>query len=147
MLGLAWFGSWLSYKHRLARNRFMLWLTFFSFPLPFIAIITGWFTAEVGRQPWVVFGVLRTADAMTPFLTTREATISLVINRGASAPGISTAPITTSASRTDSSIWRLDDIKRLTRPDRISSRWRIRSIERSRIVTFAPRPIAITAAL
>jgi cytochrome d ubiquinol oxidase subunit I len=57
----------------------MLWLTFFSFPLPFIAIITGWFTAEVGRQPWVVFGVLRTADAMTPFLTTREATISLVI--------------------------------------------------------------------
>ena len=57
----------------------MLWLTFFSFPLPFIAIITGWFTAEVGRQPWVVFGVLRTADAMTPFLTTREATFSLVI--------------------------------------------------------------------
>src|SRR6201746_2275565 len=79
MLGLAWFGSWLSYKHRLAYNRPMLWLTFFSFPLPFIAIITGWFTAEVGRQPWVVFGVLRTADAMTPFLTTRAATISLVI--------------------------------------------------------------------
>lgn len=42
-----------------------------------MAIITGWFTAEVGRQPWVVYGVLRTADAMTPFLTTREATISL----------------------------------------------------------------------
>jgi cytochrome d ubiquinol oxidase subunit I len=57
----------------------MLWLTFFSFPLPFIAILTGWFTAEVGRQPWVVYGVLRTADAMTPFLTTRAATISLVI--------------------------------------------------------------------
>jgi cytochrome bd ubiquinol oxidase subunit I len=33
----------------------------------------------VGRQPWVAFGVLRTADAMTPFLTTRAATISLVI--------------------------------------------------------------------
>jgi len=79
MLGLAWLGSYLSYKHRLAYNRFMLWLTFFSFPLPFIAIITGWFTAEVGRQPWVVFGVLRTADAMTPFLTTRQATISLAI--------------------------------------------------------------------
>jgi cytochrome bd ubiquinol oxidase subunit I len=79
MLGLAWFGSYLSYRHRLAYNRPMLWLTFFSFPLPFIAIITGWFTAEVGRQPWVVFGVLRTADAMTPFLTTREATISLAI--------------------------------------------------------------------
>ena len=79
MLGLAWFGSYLSYRHRLAYNPPMLWLTFLSFPLPFIAIITGWFTAEVGRQPWVVYGVLRTADAMTPFLTIRQATISLVI--------------------------------------------------------------------
>jgi cytochrome d ubiquinol oxidase subunit I len=79
MLGLAWLGSYLSYRHRLAYNRPLLWLTFLSFPLPFVAIITGWFTAEVGRQPWVVYGVLRTADAVTPFLTTREATISLVI--------------------------------------------------------------------
>ncbi len=54
-------------------------LIFLSFPLPFIAILTGWYTAEVGRQPWVVYGVLRTADAMTPFLTTRAATISLVV--------------------------------------------------------------------
>ena len=79
MLGLAWFGTYLSFRHRLAYNRPMVWLTFLSFPLPFIAIVTGWFTAEVGRQPWVVFGVLRTADAMTPFLTTRQAIISLVI--------------------------------------------------------------------
>jgi cytochrome d ubiquinol oxidase subunit I len=79
MLGLAWTGGYLSYRHRLAYIRPLLWLTFLSFPLPFIAIITGWFTAEVGRQPWVVFGVLRTADAMTPFLTMRQATISLVI--------------------------------------------------------------------
>jgi cytochrome d ubiquinol oxidase subunit I len=79
MLGLAWVGSYLSYRHRLAQNRPLLWLTFLSFPLPFIAIITGWFTAEVGRQPWVVYGVLRTAEAVTPFLTTRQATISLVV--------------------------------------------------------------------
>jgi cytochrome d ubiquinol oxidase subunit I len=79
MLGLAWVGSYLSFRHRLAYIRPLLWLTFPSFPLPFVAIITGWFTAEVGRQPWVVYGVLRTADAVTPFLTTREATISLVI--------------------------------------------------------------------
>src|SRR5207237_5637659 len=79
MLGLAWLGTYLSFRHRLERNRLLLWATFLSFPLPFIAIITGWFTAEVGRQPWVAYGVLRTADAMTPFLTQREATISLVI--------------------------------------------------------------------
>src|SRR5882757_7009258 len=79
MLGLAWLGSYLSLNHRLERNRLLLWLIFLSFPLPFIATLTGWYTAEVGRQPWVVYGVLRTADAMTPFLTTRAATISLVI--------------------------------------------------------------------
>ena len=79
MLGLAWLGSYLSLKNRLERSRFLLWLIFLSFPLPFIAILTGWYTAEVGRQPWVVYGVLRTADAMTPFLTTRAATISLVV--------------------------------------------------------------------
>ena len=57
----------------------MLWAIFLGFPLPWIAILTGWFTAEVGRQPWMVYGVLRTADALTPFLTAREATISLVV--------------------------------------------------------------------
>jgi cytochrome d ubiquinol oxidase subunit I len=79
MLALAWLGSYLSVKHRLERNRFMLWSIFLSFPLPFIAILTGWYTAEVGRQPWVVYGVLRTADAMTPFLTAPAALTSLVL--------------------------------------------------------------------
>jgi cytochrome d ubiquinol oxidase subunit I len=79
MLLLAWVGSYLTVKGRLDENRPLLWLTFFSFPLPFIAILTGWFTAEVGRQPWTIYGVLRTADAMTPFLTVRAATISLVV--------------------------------------------------------------------
>jgi len=41
--------------------------------------LTGWFTAEVGRQPWVVYGVLRTADAMTPFLTAGPALVSLLV--------------------------------------------------------------------
>src|ERR1700751_6071420 len=52
---------------------------YYSFPLPFIAILTGWYTAEVGRQPWVVYGVLRTAEAVTPTLNTRAAAVSLVV--------------------------------------------------------------------
>jgi cytochrome d ubiquinol oxidase subunit I len=79
MLFLAWYGSYLSVKGRIDDKRWMLWAIFLGFPLPWIAILTGWFTAEVGRQPWTVYGVLRTADAMTPFLTVREATISLVV--------------------------------------------------------------------
>lgn len=79
MLLVAWAGSYLNHKGRLERNRPLLWATFFSFPLPFVAILTGWFTAEVGRQPWVVYGALRTADAMTPFLTAPAALVSLVV--------------------------------------------------------------------
>jgi cytochrome bd ubiquinol oxidase subunit I len=79
MLLIAWLGSYLDFKGRLERNRPLLWATFLSFPLPFIAILTGWFTAEVGRQPWAVYGVLRTADALTPSLTRGAATTSLVV--------------------------------------------------------------------
>ena len=79
MLAQAWIGSYLSHRGRLEKNRALQWLIFLSFPLPFIATWTGWFTAEVGRQPWTVYGVLRTADALTPFLTAREASISLVV--------------------------------------------------------------------
>ncbi|AMA56289.1 cytochrome ubiquinol oxidase subunit I [Bradyrhizobium sp. CCGE-LA001] len=79
MLALAWLGSWLSFKHRLDRSRLLLWGIFLSFPLPWIAILTGWYTAEVGRQPWTVYGVLRTADAVTPFLTAAAATTSLIM--------------------------------------------------------------------
>ncbi|WP_454625050.1 cytochrome ubiquinol oxidase subunit I [Bradyrhizobium cenepequi] len=79
MLGLAWLGTYLSFKHRLERNRLLLWGIFLSFPLPWIAILTGWYTAEVGRQPWTVYGQLRTADAMTPFLTASAATTTLIL--------------------------------------------------------------------
>jgi cytochrome bd ubiquinol oxidase subunit I len=79
MLLVAWGGSLLAWKERLLRYRALLWAVFACFPLPFIATLTGWFTAEVGRQPWTVYGVLRTADALTTSLTTREATISLVV--------------------------------------------------------------------
>jgi cytochrome bd ubiquinol oxidase subunit I len=79
MLALAWIGTYLSRYGRLARNRPVLWATFLSFPLPFIATLTGWYTAEVGRQPWAVYGVLRTVDAMTPFLTTGTAAVSLIV--------------------------------------------------------------------
>jgi len=79
MLGLSWLGSYLIIRHRLERSRWLLRFIFVSFPLPFIATLTGWYTAEVGRQPWVVYGVLRTAKAMTPFLTAPAAMTTLVL--------------------------------------------------------------------
>ena len=79
MLALAWFGSYLGFKRRLERNRIMLWLVFLNFPLPFVAILTGWYTAEIGRQPWAVYGLLRTAEAATPFLTANAAMATLIL--------------------------------------------------------------------
>jgi cytochrome d ubiquinol oxidase subunit I len=79
MMALAWLGSFHLLYERKRGERLLLWATFLSFPLPFIATLTGWFTAEVGRQPWSVYGLLRTADAVTPTLTTQAVTVSLLV--------------------------------------------------------------------
>jgi cytochrome d ubiquinol oxidase subunit I len=79
LLLVSWVGTCLLLNERVERSRTWLRLVFLSFPLPFIATLSGWYTAEVGRQPWVVYGLLRTAEAVTPSLTLRDATISLVV--------------------------------------------------------------------
>jgi cytochrome d ubiquinol oxidase subunit I len=79
MLALAWIGAYLSRTGRIERSRPLLWLIFLSFPLPFVATLTGWYTAEIGRQPWAVTGLLRTADAATPFLSAGTAAVSLIV--------------------------------------------------------------------
>lgn len=81
MLALSWTGVWLLARGRLGDPerppRWFLWATFLHFPSGFVAVLAGWFTAEVGRQPWVVFGLLRTADAVTPNLSGTAVAISL----------------------------------------------------------------------
>ena len=46
-------------------------------PLGFVAVLAGWITTEVGRQPWTVYGLLRTADSVSPSLTGTDVLISL----------------------------------------------------------------------
>jgi cytochrome d ubiquinol oxidase subunit I len=79
MLLFAWLGSYLQLSGKIDRQRPVLWTIFLGFPLPFIATLTGWYTAEVGRQPWTVYGVLRTADSVTPSLTVGETVASLAL--------------------------------------------------------------------
>jgi cytochrome d ubiquinol oxidase subunit I len=79
MLAVSWLGNLLRWRGKLESSRWFLWATFLSFPTGFIAILTGWYTAEVGRQPWVVYGLLRTRDAVTPSLTTNDVLTSLVV--------------------------------------------------------------------
>jgi cytochrome bd ubiquinol oxidase subunit I len=47
-------------------------------PLGFVAVIAGWTTTEVGRQPWTIFGLLRTADSVSPSLTGNDVLVSLL---------------------------------------------------------------------
>ncbi len=56
----------LLWRGRLERSRFMLWILALAFPFPFIANTAGWLTAELGRQPWLVYGLLRTAEGGSP---------------------------------------------------------------------------------
>jgi cytochrome d ubiquinol oxidase subunit I len=66
LIALGLTGAVLWWRGRLYASRWFLQAMVLAAPLGFIAVLAGWFTAEVGRQPWVVYGVLRTADAVSP---------------------------------------------------------------------------------
>ena len=78
MVAISWIGLLLVWRRRLESARWFLWAAFLSFPTGFIAVLCGWYTAEVGRQPWVVYGILRTEDAITPSLTGSQVLFSLI---------------------------------------------------------------------
>jgi len=67
MMLVAIIGAWLAIRRKpLADHRWFLRLLILAGPLGFIAIETGWTVTEVGRQPWIIYGIMRTADAVTP---------------------------------------------------------------------------------
>ncbi|HZS08231.1 MAG TPA: cytochrome ubiquinol oxidase subunit I [Blastocatellia bacterium] len=67
MMLVALWGAWLAWRRRtLVDSRHFLMAVVAATPLGFIAIETGWVVTEVGRQPWIIQGVLRTAEAVTP---------------------------------------------------------------------------------
>jgi cytochrome d ubiquinol oxidase subunit I len=77
MLALVVAGGWLGFRRRLFETRWFLGLAQLASPFGFLAVIAGWTTTEVGRQPWTVYGLLRTADSVSPSLTGTDVLISL----------------------------------------------------------------------
>ncbi|MDD2904202.1 MAG: cytochrome ubiquinol oxidase subunit I [Syntrophales bacterium] len=71
MVGLGFFFAlvtvvaWLKRK-KLESSPFLLKVLLYSIPLPYIAVQAGWMVTEVGRQPWIVYGLMRTKDAVSP---------------------------------------------------------------------------------
>jgi cytochrome d ubiquinol oxidase subunit I len=66
MLLIGFTGAWLWWRGRLFDTRWYLEYVQYAWPLGFIAILAGWYTTEIGRQPWIAQGILRTADAASP---------------------------------------------------------------------------------
>lgn len=67
------------YRGKLFRQRWLLWMAVFSVFLPQLANQFGWFAAEMGRQPWVVYNLLRTSDALSKAVTANQVIFSLVL--------------------------------------------------------------------
>ena len=78
MLLLALAGLYLSLRGRIERNRRFLQLMVLAIGLPYLANATGWLFTELGRQPWIVFGLLTTASATSPSVSAGEVLASLI---------------------------------------------------------------------
>jgi cytochrome bd ubiquinol oxidase subunit I len=72
-------GALLSWRRRLESSRWFLWVGVWTIPLPYLAALAGWMLTEVGRQPWIVWGLLKTADANSPSVSTGTIVLSLVV--------------------------------------------------------------------
>jgi cytochrome bd ubiquinol oxidase subunit I len=79
LIALTFYGSYLWFKGKLFETKWLLTIFSYSVLLPQIANQVGWFTAEMGRQPWVVYGQLRTSQAFSQEVSANQIVFSLVL--------------------------------------------------------------------
>ena len=77
-IALMSFALLLLARRRLFGTRWMLWIMMLSFPFPFIANTAGWTTAELGRQPWLAYGLLRTVEGTSAHVSAGNGLFSLI---------------------------------------------------------------------
>jgi cytochrome d ubiquinol oxidase subunit I len=78
-IGVTGLGLVFLWRKSLAGKRWFLWVLALSMPLPLAACQFGWIAAEVGRQPWIVYGLLRTRDAASVVVSAGEILFSLIL--------------------------------------------------------------------
>ena len=64
-IGIMFFGIWFLWKKKLENQRWYLWVLLFAVPFPYIANTAGWYTSELGRQPYLVYGLFKTSDGIS----------------------------------------------------------------------------------
>ena len=70
--------GFLLWRGKLFQARWALWPLLLSFPLPYIANTAGWMTAEIGRQPWVVYGLIRTSEGYSKYVSAGNGLFTLL---------------------------------------------------------------------
>ena len=68
----------LLWRGKLFSASWVLWLLMLSFPLPYIANTAGWMTAEIGRQPWMVYGLIRVAQGYSKYVSAGNGLFTLL---------------------------------------------------------------------
>ena len=66
------------FRKKLFQTKWILWTMVFLLPFPYIANTTGWYTAELGRQPWLVYNLLRTSDGISPTVSAGNSLFTLL---------------------------------------------------------------------
>ncbi len=79
LIGLTLFACFMWWRKKLFEIKWLLWIFSYAVILPQIANQVGWFTAEMGRQPWVVYGLLRTSKAFSQEVSANQIVFSLVM--------------------------------------------------------------------
>jgi cytochrome d ubiquinol oxidase subunit I len=72
-------GAYLLWRGKLERARWYNWTAVVSIAFPFAAALAGWVLTEVGRQPWIVYGLLRTDEANSPSVSSTWIGVSLAV--------------------------------------------------------------------
>jgi cytochrome bd ubiquinol oxidase subunit I len=70
--------AFLLWRQNLYTTRWLLWLLLISFPLPYIANTAGWMTAEIGRQPWLIYGLMRTSEGFSSTVSVGNGLFTLI---------------------------------------------------------------------
>ena len=75
LMGFATLQNW---RGRLESSRLLLWVLMLAFPYPYIANTLGWMTAELGRQPWLIYGLFHTRDGYSKVVSNGDAIFTLI---------------------------------------------------------------------
>jgi cytochrome bd ubiquinol oxidase subunit I len=70
--------AWSLWRGRLYQSQPLLWALMLALPFPYIATTAGWMTAELGRQPWIIYGLMRTADGVSPHVSAGNGLFTLL---------------------------------------------------------------------